>query len=198
MKLRLYLRYLALFCLPVVSCQSMAGIMLIDDRTTGTLQSSHSGQWRLVTDQVMGGRSSGELIPDHYLGHNCLRMRGSVSTENNGGFVQLALNLAEGDEFDASRYTGLSMKVAGNGEQYNLHLRTSELWLPWQSYRADFIAEPKWREIRVPFSDFKPYRTRSRLNPAKLVRIGLVAIGRQFDADLCVGSVAFYQDESGD
>jgi hypothetical protein len=172
--------------------------MLVDDRTTGTLKSSHFGQWRLVTDQVMGGRSSGELAPDQYLGHGCLRMRGRVSTEDNGGFVQLALDLTNGKQLDVSGYTGLELEVAGNGERYNLHLRTSELWLPWQSYRAEFVAGPEWREIRIPFGKFEAYRTRSGFNPAKLIRIGIVAIGRPFDADLCVGRVFFYKDARSD
>ncbi|MGB5520410.1 MAG: CIA30 family protein, partial [Gammaproteobacteria bacterium] len=99
---------------------------------------------------------------------------------------------------DASMFDGLVLEVAGNGEHYNVHLRTSELWLPWQSYRSDFITRSQWREIRLPFSEFEPYKSKKRFNPGKLVRIGVVAIGRQFDADLCLGKIAFYNDDSGD
>jgi hypothetical protein len=175
-----------------------ASEMIIDNRSTGTLQSSHAGEWRLITDQVMGGRSSGVLVMDQYLGRNCLRMRGSVSTANNGGFVQIALDLAAGKSMDASNFTGLVLEMMGNGERYNIHLRTSELWLPWQSYRADFSSSSKWDEIRLPFSEFEPYKTKKRLDAGKLVRIGVVAIGRQFEADLCLGKIAFYNDDSGD
>jgi hypothetical protein len=175
--------------------QVKASEMIIDNRSTGTLQASHAGEWRLITDQVMGGRSSGVLVMEQYQGRNCLRMRGSVSTENNGGFVQIALDLAGGKSMDASNFTGVVLEVKGNGERYNVHLRTSELWLPWQSYRAEFNADSKWRKIRLPFREFEPYKTRNRLDPKKLVRIGVVAIGREFDVDLCVGSLAFYQDE---
>ncbi|MGB5454955.1 MAG: CIA30 family protein [Gammaproteobacteria bacterium] len=172
--------------------------VLIDDRSTGTLQSSNAGEWRLITDQVMGGRSSGVVLLDQYLGRHCLRMRGSVSTANNGGFLQIALDVGESKGIDASMFDGLVLEVAGNGEHYNVHLRTSELWLPWQSYRSDFITRSQWREIRLPFSEFEPYKTKKRFNPGKLVRIGVVAIGRQFDADLCLGKIAFYNDDSGD
>ncbi len=175
--------------------QAEASEMVIDNRSTGTLQSSHAGEWRLITDQVMGGRSSGNVVMDQYLGRNCLRMRGSVSTANNGGFVQIALDLAGGKSIDASNFNGLVLEVIGNGEKYNVHLRTSGLWLPWQSYRSSFIADSKWREIRLPFSAFEPYKTSKRLDPTKLVRVGLVAIGREFDADLCVGRLAFYKDK---
>lgn len=172
-----------------------ASEMIIDDRSTGTLQSTHAGEWRLITDQVMGGRSSGVLVMEQYQGRNCLRMRGSVSTENNGGFVQIALDLAGGKSMDASNFTGVVLEVKGNGERYNVHLRTSELWLPWQSYRAEFTADSRWRKIRLPFREFEPYKTRNRLDPTKLVRVGVVAIGREFDADLCVGSIALYKNE---
>ena len=172
--------------------QVVASEMIIDNRSTGTLQSSHAGEWRLISDQVMGGRSSGVLVMDQYMGRNCLRMRGSVSTANNGGFIQIALDLASGRTFDASAFKGLALEVVGNGEQYNVHLRTSQLWLPWQSYRSSFIADSKWREIRLPFSAFEPYKTSKNLDTAKLARVGVVAIGREFDADVCVGSIAFY------
>jgi hypothetical protein len=175
--------------------QVNASTGLIDDRSAGTLQSSHAGNWQLVTDQVMGGRSSGELVPDHYLGKSCLRMRGLVSTANNGGFLQLALDLDDGRRFDASIYDGLEIVVAGNNERYNIHLRTSNLWLPWQSYRASFAAGPQWRTIRISFSDVEAYRTSGRFLSDRLIRVGLVAIGRDFVADLCVGGLYFYHND---
>lgn len=165
---------------------------LIDDRTSGTLAANVGGAWRLVTDQVMGGRSAGDLQVDDYLGRACLRLSGAVSTANNGGFVQAVLSLAGGRRFDASGYQGIQLIVAGNAEAYNLHLRTSDLWLPWQSYRASFKAEPEWREIRIPFTAFAPYRTGSEFDPRRLQRIGLVAIGREFAADLCLAELRFY------
>jgi len=172
-----------------------AGTVLIDDRSSGSLQSSSSGEWRLVTDRVMGGRSSGELLPGHYLGKSCLRLRGLVSTASNGGFVQMALDLAGGEYYDASRYDGLELEIAGNGENYNLHPRTSNLWLPWQSYRAPFNAGPQWRKIRIAFDEFEAYRTSSRFQADRLIRIGVVAIGRDFEADLCVGSLSLYRND---
>jgi hypothetical protein len=169
----------------------------IDDRRDTGLTASHGGSWRLVTDQVMGGVSDGRLRGDRHQGRDCLRLLGSVSTANNGGFVQMVLDLAGGEAFDATAYTGIALLVAGNGERYNLHLRTSDVWLPWQSYRASFVATPEWRELRIPFTEFEAYRTSRRLRPDRLVRLGLVAIGRDFEADLCLGGARFYRDENG-
>lgn len=169
--------------------------VLIDDRSTGSLHASNTGEWRLVTDRVMGGISTGNIALYSYRGRECIRMQGSVSTENNGGFVQIALDLADGKHFDASDYTGVMLQVAGNGESYNVHLRTTKLWLPWQSYRASFEATPAWSELRIPFTDFKAYRTNRGLDAGRLSRIGLVAIGRDFDADLCLARLQFYRDD---
>lgn len=168
---------------------------IIDDRISGDLTSNLGPQWRLVTDQVMGGVSKGDLTMDNYKSRRCLCMRGNVSTDDNGGFVQIALDLTNGESFDASAYDGVELSVAGNDERYNVHFRTADLWLPWQSYRFGFIARPEWQIIRIPFADIVPYRTTARFRKNKLKRIGLVGIGRNFRADLCVASVKFYSVE---
>lgn len=166
--------------------------MIIDDRSTGSAVSNLGNEWRLFTDQVMGGVSTGSLSLHSYLGRDCLRIKGQVSTQYNGGFVQIALDLTADKPYDASAYEGIVLDVAGNNEQYNLHLRTSGLWLPWQSYRAGFKAADQWNTIKIPFAQLKPYRTTRSLRTDKINRLGLVAIGREFNADLCVGSVKFY------
>ena len=51
-------------------------------------------QWRLVTDAVMGGVSRGTISREIVDGREAIRMRGEVSTENNGGFLQITLDLA--------------------------------------------------------------------------------------------------------
>ena len=106
----------------------------------------------------------------------------------------MALDLAAQWPRDASAYDGVLLDVHGNGETYNVHLRTSDLWLPWQSYRASFRAPPTWTTIRLPFASFNPYRTQAPLALRNLRRIGLVAIGREFDAELCLGRLALYRD----
>ena len=150
--------------------------------------------WRLVTDGVMGGVSRGELSNEAQGDTACLALRGRVSTANNGGFIQMALDLDEQSAARAGQYDGLLLDVRGNGEEYNVHLRTSYLWLPWQSYRASFMAGPEWQSTRLPFAAFAPYKTTTALKLDKLRRIGIVAIGRDFDADLCVRQVAFYRN----
>ena len=165
---------------------------LIDDRSRGDRLTPMGTEWRLVTDGVMGGVSQGELRIDRHGGRDCLRMTGQVSTANNGGFVQIALNLAPSGSVDASAYEGIRLTVSGNGERYNLHLRTDDLDRPWQSYRFEFEATPEWREIRVPFSLLQPHRTQMPFRPQAIRRLGLVAIGRSFQASLCLADLRFY------
>ena len=166
--------------------------LIIDDRTTGDLSSNLGNKWRLISDQVMGGVSDGSLSAHSYKDKSCLRMRGDVSTDNNGGFVQIVLDLDADKSFDASANSGIELEVAGNNESYNLHVRTTDLWLPWQSYRSSFIATQDWQTIHIPFSSIEAYRTTKKFRKDKLKRISLVGIGRDFQAYLCIASVSFY------
>ena len=145
--------------------------------------------WRLVTDGVMGGVSRGTMTTETIDGRTCIALRGQVSTDNNGGFIQIAHDL-EGALRNAEGYDGLKLDVLGNGETYNVHLRTSDLWLPWQSFRASFETSGEWTRVFLPFSSFEPYKTGAELRLDRLRRIGIVAIGREFDAEVCIGRVA--------
>lgn len=167
--------------------------MIIDDFTQGDLTSRLGTQWRGVSDKVMGGISQERVSLEAIDGQDALRLTGDVRLENNGGFIQVGLNLAPGRGlFDASRFTGLRLKVRGNGERYSVHLRTPANVKPWQSYRAHFEATPAWQDVRLPFSGFTPYRLTEPLDVSRLRRVGLVAIGRAFSADLAVSEIAFY------
>lgn len=149
-------------------------------------------RWQLFTDRVMGGVSSGEVEVAEVDGKQCLRMRGDVRLENNGGFVQIATNLSADEVQAAASHTGIALEVYGDGETYNVHLRTEDMGRPWQSYRASFRAEPHWHTVHLPFSGFEPHRVEGKLQPGEVRRLGLVAIGRAFAPDLCVARVWIY------
>ena len=150
---------------------------------------------RLVTDGVMGGVSRGDLLSAEHAGRACLRLVGDVSTDNNGGFVQLSVTLDAASADVVTDYDGIRLDVSGNGETYNVHLRTADLRLPWQSYRASFVAGPQWRRIELPFTAFAPHRVDVPLRVGAIERIGVVVIGRDFEADICVARMAFYRDD---
>ncbi|MFM8746644.1 MAG: CIA30 family protein [Aestuariivirga sp.] len=167
--------------------------MIIDDFSRPFPDTTIGTRWALLSDGVMGGLSSGSITPVTVAGRPAMRMQGSVSLENNGGFLQVALDLAPGGgAFDASAWAGVAIDVSGNSEQYGLHIRTTDLARPWESYRQSFMAKPEWQELRLPFDGFLPHRTVTPLNIRRLRRLGIVAIGRAFDADLRVSGLRLY------
>jgi len=190
------LRFITLLFFSCFGCATLMAddVLIIDDRRTGDLESVAGGSWRMVTDGVMGGLSSGELSLDTIDNKACLRLSGDVRLENNGGFIQAALDVEGTAAADVSNYHGVLLKVYGNNHEYNLHLRTGDVWLPWQSYRASFKAPAHWQTVRLPFAEFTGYRIGKKLDLKRLERIGLVAIGRAFTADLCIGELALYRD----
>lgn len=139
---------------------------VIDDLSREPPNSAIGTRWQLFTDRVMGGVSNGTMVRETVAGRPAIRMRGDVSLENNGGFVQIAIDLApDGKAVDASPWQGVEFDVLGNGEEYGIHLRTEDLTRPWQSYRQSFRADPQWRTITFRFQDFVPYRTEARSMP---------------------------------
>jgi hypothetical protein len=168
---------------------------VIDDRASGSSLAATGTRWALLTDTVMGGVSRGRLEATTIEGRPCLRMTGLVRLDNDGGFIQMALDLAKGGgPVDASRWTGIALDLFGNGEAYGLHLRTTAVTRPWQSYRQTFIAPRRWSTLQLPFTSLTPHRLDTPFDPRHLRRLGLVAIGRPFEADLALGGLRFYAD----
>jgi len=176
------------------SSMSSESRLIIDDRSSGDLRASIGTDWRVMTDTVMGGVSSGSLVQTEAAKRPCLRLSGEVSLENNGGFVQASLDLSPAGTLDARDFHGIELDVYGNGERYNLHLRTLDTRIVWQSYRASFMAEPRWQTVRLPFSEFRPYRIDQPLDLQTLRRLGVVAIGRAMQADLCIARIVLYRE----
>lgn len=166
---------------------------IIDDLSSQAPAASIGTSWQLFTDQVMGGVSTGTMSREVVGGRSAIRLRGDVRLENNGGFVQMALDLSpESGVVDASAWSGIELDAYGDGQDYGMHLRTSDLTRPWQSYRQSFRALPEWQTIRLPFAGFSAHRTEVPLDLRRLRRLGLVAIGRAFSADLAIGGLRFF------
>jgi hypothetical protein len=168
---------------------------IIDDLRYDPPMAVIGNGWALISDRVMGGVSTGRMSRETVAGREAIRMTGGVSLDNNGGFLQVALDLAEaGGEVDARSWAGIRLDVFGNDQVYNLHLRTSDISRPWESYRQSFRAPPTWTTVTLPFDGFTPHRTERPLNLAQLRRIAIVAIGREFEVDIAIADVRFYAD----
>lgn len=154
--------------------------------------------WEYVADTVMGGVSRGQARQGEVAGRRAMHLTGAVSLDNNGGFVQVAFDLANGAVFDASGYGGIELDVIGNGETYDLRLRTDALDRPWQSFRTEFNAPTVWTTLRIPFANLVAHRTDTTFDAARLRRIGVLAIGREMQADIAVAGVRFFPNASVD
>ena len=163
----------------------------IADTALPTLSLSDPATWAYFSDQVMGGISEGRASFDVDNGQSVLRLTGTVSTANRGGFIQARATL---DAPLPATAIGVVLQVRGNNQPYFVHLRTRGTLLPWQFYQASFDATPDWTEIRLPFDSFKPYGglLRQTFNPQSVRSVAIAAFGRDHTADLSVRAVGFY------
>jgi hypothetical protein len=139
----------------------------------------------------MGGVSQETVTVETIDEQRCIRLRGDVRLENNGGFIQVALPLEQyGAPLDGSTFYAVRLLVWGNGEMYRLHLRTTDCRRPQQYYWAAFVAQPTWQTIDVPFRTLEPKGLAAPFNPRALTRLGVVAYGRAFTADVAVARVS--------
>jgi len=147
--------------------------------------------WRFVSDQVMGGVSEGRAGVETEGGETFMRLTGTVSTANRGGFIQVKRDLPEGLP-EGTR--GFVLRARGDGQRYFLHLKTTGTVLPWQYYQAAFTPGADWTEIRVPLDAFAASGALLRDTPlAGSVRsVGLVVFGRDHRADVSLADIALY------
>lgn len=106
--------------------------------------------WRTSNDNVMGGISEGgPLSMDGFL-----RFKGVLSLENNGGFSSIYREAG----LDLSDFSGVELKVKGDGRVYDFRFRTSaRLVGNWYvSYSGKIKTEKdKWITVKVPFDELK-------------------------------------------
>ena len=110
-------------------------------------------EWRFVSDRVMGGVSQGAAQMLREGETTFTRLTGTVSTRNNGGFIQVRRGLDAGFPADS---TGLRLRVRGNGEGYYVHLRPKGTLRPWRYFAAPFETNGAWQEVVLPWSAFSP------------------------------------------
>ena len=169
-----------------ISTTAMAQTIFFDD-----FADSPSKRWEFITDQVMGGVSSGNLTFMNENGANFARMTGNVSLENNGGFIQFRRKVTS--HFDKSKQ-GLELKLRGNKQQYFVHIRTTGTFLPWQYYHAPFSSNSDWTVVRMPFSMFeRSSGFLSKKITAKNIRsVGIVAFGKEHEVQLDVKQISIF------
>jgi len=128
-------------------------------------------------DRIMGGVSKGGLAD----GRGCSIFSGEVSFENGGGFASIR---SEVGSWDLSAFSGIALRVRGDGKVYKLSLTTAPRYGS-VVYRARFTAPEKWSDVRLPFGEFSAtYRGRSingapRLDPSRISTFGFLISDKQ-------------------
>ena len=147
----------------------------------------YENNWAYLADTVMGGVSQGGAE----FSAGALRLTGKVSTKNNGGFIQVRTRI---DSTEAVGKSGIKIKVKGNGDVYFIHVRNASARLPWQYYTASFQTSEKWKDITISFDEFEKSATLMprKLKPDSIKTIGLVAYGKDHNADVSIANLEFY------
>ena len=163
-----------------------ADAYIIDD-----LSNPNERNWVYFTDTVMGGVSKGNLEFRKDKNESYYRLTGFVSKENNGGFIQFATGISG---VPKRKYEGIRIKVRGNNEKYELHIRTRLTPAPWQYYSYQFFATDDWQTIDLPLDSFIKsnfYQPKS-FNATNIRSIGIVAIGKEYDAQIDLARIELY------
>jgi len=176
---------------------------IIDDMSEPFPFTSSGSQWVGITDRVMGGVSTGSITREVIQGKECNVLRGQVSTKNNGGFIQMATDLALDPSVDvyvdAEEFDGVEMEIycesAEVEEKFNVHLRNPACDRQNSAYRATTEVRPgSWATVRLPWDAFEGYGPGPDVTPfvPLIRRLGVVSIGKEKDVVLAVGQIGFY------
>lgn len=166
-------------------------IILADFDAASPHTDDHSGRWRTVNDNIMGGRSLG----GGQINDGVMVFAGSTNT-NGGGFSSIR---ARDAQFDLTGFDAITARVRADGRTYVLHIDTGLRFANGNVfYRGRFNTQPLinadgqpadpaatagkvWQTITVPLDAFVPM-VRGRtvtgrvepLDPTKVTGLGLM------------------------
>jgi len=140
---------------------------------------SGGSDWRIVNDDVMGGRSTAQA----QLTDTSLYFFGKVSLENNGGFASVR---SPYQTMDLSSYSKVTLRVKGTARKFALSLDTSRAWFR-ANYKQEFEPhEDEWQELTFNLNDFKQSRigryTGKNLSSKKqgeVIRMGIILFDKK-------------------
>jgi monofunctional biosynthetic peptidoglycan transglycosylase len=151
-------------------------------------------EWFVVNDDVMGGKSGGGFE----LADGNLMFTGSTNTPG-GGFSSIR---SRGPRMDLSEFSGIRLRVRGDGRQYSWQLRTNAMYRGrelgfWSEFET---TAGEWLVIDLAFADFVPKFRGNKLdvappNPAHIRGLGLmISDGKDGPFAIAVDSVQAYRD----
>ncbi len=111
-------------------------------------KNSDTNTWKIVDDEVMGGRSSGTFHVNEE-GHGVFK--GRVSLENNGGFSSLRYRF---NKISTKPYSKIMLKVKGDGKTYQFRVKSKAT--EYYSYITTFTTTTNWETIEISLTDLYP------------------------------------------
>ena len=177
--------YITLILMTMFTNKSFAESILKDNFQNST-------QWKFISDNVMGGVSTGSINYVMKEGNSSAYLSGNVSIKNNGGFIQIRRSLKD---IDLSKAKYIKITAKGNNQKYFLHLRTSGTILPWQYYQISFEVKEEYKEYILQIKEFKKSGSfqPSMVNSKSISSVAVVAYGRDHKADIHVKEISFHE-----
>lgn len=112
-----------------------------------TTEANANARWYVVNDSVMGGISNSQVLYEN----DNLVFTGKVSLANNGGFASIRTLL----DVKNQNITKIVLRVKGDGQTYQLRLRTNE-YMDGAAYTHSFsTTKSEWLNIEFLPEDFQ-------------------------------------------
>lgn len=111
-------------------------------------ENKDTGNWMVVNDGVMGGRSKGTFISSE---NNTAIFSGTISLENSGGFSSVRYKTGN---IDVEGFSILELQLKGDGKNYQVRIR--EKSSDYFSYIYTFQTSGEWETIKVPLAEMYP------------------------------------------
>ena len=142
-----------------------------------TTEANANARWYVVNDSVMGGISNSQVLYEN----DNLVFTGNVSLANNGGFASIRTLL----DLQSQDITKIMLRVKGDGQTYQLRLRTNE-YMDGAAYTRSFsTTKNEWLNIEFLPEDFQlTYRGRlleqqPTISFKEIKQLGFMIAGKQ-------------------
>ena len=111
-------------------------------------KNTNIGNWKIVDDIVMGGRSSGNF------GLNQVGLgvfKGRISLENNGGFSSVRYSFPK---IQVKNYNKIILNIRGDGKKYQFRIKSNSG--DYHSYVSYFSTSGDWEKIEITLKNMYP------------------------------------------
>jgi peptide methionine sulfoxide reductase msrA/msrB len=171
--------------------------LLIDDFASAGQASALGTKWTFQTGAAQKVMVEGRLEFVEEGGRTRLHLTGKVPAGGKGAYLEARLGLEPQERnFDAQGYSGIRLRVKGNGGPYIVRLRTKDTRFSGQYYEATFATNGSWQDVTLLFRQFTSASLRMPVDSAALRAVGLAAARKGQTADLYVESIGFYREDS--